>query len=104
MAATTRRRSILPCPPLFLIAPDRLAALERRYNGPIPRAELLAVQALERHARAQSALFGRLARDSLTGIARRRAAIVTAHHDARLAALTRNLAFYRRQALAWREN
>lgn len=87
--------------PLFLGEPRAFAALERRYNGPIPPAELLTAAALDRHAQAQSALFDRLARDSAAAIARRRAVLARPERDSRLAALARNLGFYRRQGIVF---
>lgn len=74
--------------------------LERRYDGPIPPADP-AIRAVTAAARAR--LFDRLAAEALTQTARRRARL--GHHaalaDSRLDVLTRSLAGYRANGVAW---
>ena len=75
--------------------------LERRYDGPIPPADP-AIRAVTVAARAR--LFERLAAEAVMQAARRRARLVgkAALADARLDVLTRSLASYRANGVAWR--
>ncbi|MBC7953419.1 MAG: hypothetical protein H7Z12_16565 [Rhodospirillaceae bacterium] len=76
--------------------------LERRYDGPIPPADP-ALPAGSQAARVR--LFERLAAEALTQTARRRARLGSnaALADARLGVLTRSLASYRANGVAWRQ-
>ncbi|MBC7908767.1 MAG: hypothetical protein H7Y60_18730 [Rhodospirillaceae bacterium] len=75
--------------------------LERRYDGPIPPADPAAIEGA---AAARSRLFERLAAETVTQAARRRARLCSdaALNDSRLVVLCRSLAAYRAHDLVWR--